>query len=345
MRAGFSVLYLVVMLPLVAGLSSLAVDWARVQLVKTQMQRAVDAAARAAVSQLYAGSTAAKNAAVAVASANSADGSSVVLNPGTDVTVGNWDTSAKVFTPNGTPNNAIRVTAGRTSLSGNGVPLTFAMMIGRYTCDVNVKAIALIDTTTTTNNVAGSSDPYLAGMPAGTIASRGGSGTPGDPYQQDTAPAQSPVSAGIGISGGTSLTFTSTGTVAYDPTYTMSGPDGAPENLTHAPGNEHGMSSITAPGDALIAVFLDDNSPEGQLAPSSLDFSTAASRDFTSLSPQLRQVFFIGDGQTSTGQTQQFIAPPGATRMFLATMDGFGWVDNIGSFQVSIKRQVVRLVK
>ncbi len=93
-------------------------------------------------------------------------------------------------------------------------------------------------------------------------------------------------------------------------------------------------SSLTSLGDlsgylgtqgALAGVFLDDSTPSGSSPPATLDFSTAASRDFLSLSPGLGQVFFIGDGQTSGGTLQEFVAPTGATRLFFGIPDGFGF--------------------
>ena len=64
--------------------------------------------------------------------------------------------------------------------------------------------------------------------------------------------------------------------------------------------------------------------------------------DFASIAPALRQVFYIGDGVTG-GSFQEFIAPAGATRLFLAIPDGFGFVgvpgaydDNDGAYRVTI---------
>jgi hypothetical protein len=54
----------------------------------------------------------------------------------------------------------------------------------------------------------------------------------------------------------------------------------------------------------------------------------------------LRQLFFIGDGLTSGGVIQQFVVPQGATRLFLATMDGYGQYNNIGSFTVTVANAV-----
>jgi hypothetical protein len=61
-----------------------------------------------------------------------------------------------------------------------------------------------------------------------------------------------------------------------------------------------------------------------------------ASRDFASLSPLLKQPFFIGNGLRNDGlSVQQFIVPAGATRLYLGTMDGFGWWNNSGSLEVT----------
>src|SRR4029079_6431911 len=53
--------------------------------------------------------------------------------------------------------------------------------------------------------------------------------------------------------------------------------------------------------------------------------------------PLLRQIFFIGDGLSSDGSRQSVIVPDGATRLFLSTLDGFYWVDNLGRFDVRVK--------
>jgi hypothetical protein len=54
---------------------------------------------------------------------------------------------------------------------------------------------------------------------------------------------------------------------------------------------------------------------------------------YSTISPQLKQPFFIGDGKAGTVQ-QTVIAPAGATRLFLGSMDGSGWFNNTGSFSV-----------
>jgi hypothetical protein len=54
-------------------------------------------------------------------------------------------------------------------------------------------------------------------------------------------------------------------------------------------------------------------------------------------------VFYIGDGQTDSGVFQEFVAPDGATRLFLGITDAFGLNgapgacdDNDGAYRVRI---------
>jgi PEP-CTERM motif len=105
-----------------------------------------------------------------------------------------------------------------------------------------------------------------------------------------------------------------------------------------------GISGYIGPAGALLGVFLDNSIPNSSPAPATLDFTPAGfGTDFLTLSPQLRQIFHIGDGITSSGTFQSFVAPTGATRLFFGIPDGFGFAgvpggydDNDGSYQVRI---------
>lgn len=106
-----------------------------------------------------------------------------------------------------------------------------------------------------------------------------------------------------------------------------------------------GISGYIGPQGPLAGVFLNDSIPSNSaLRPGTLDFSPSGlGTDFLTLSPLLGQVFYIGDGKTSGGEFQQFTAPAGATRLFLAIPDGFGfggapgaYDDNDGAYQVRI---------
>ncbi|RME75619.1 MAG: PEP-CTERM sorting domain-containing protein [Planctomycetota bacterium] len=105
-----------------------------------------------------------------------------------------------------------------------------------------------------------------------------------------------------------------------------------------------GISGFLADSQGpLVGVFLDNNVPNGT-APARLDFTNGGlGTNFTTLSPGLGQVFFIGDGVTSNGTLQQFIAPAGATRLAFGIPDGFGFVgkpgaydDNDGFYQIRV---------
>jgi hypothetical protein len=191
---------------------------------------------------------------------------------------------------------------------------------------------AIADTIVT---VPGTSDPWLAGMPNGSTASSG-----------DIAPDQSPVLVGVPFSPGDIFTFSATGLTDHctDGACGLAGPEGdfGEVFFPHLTGAENGIANLTAPIDSLIGVFLGAGQPDSSAAPGPLDFSTLSSRDFSTLSPLLKQPFFIGDGLRNDGLTEQsFIAPTDATRLFLGTMDGFGWYTNFASFVVTVDPQSV----
>src|SRR4051812_19783749 len=102
-RTGLALIYVTLVMIVIFAVGSLALDLARVQMVKTELQRAADASARAAVNVLSSGVAAAQNAAVTVAGQNLADSAAVVLDPNTtgvnaDIEFGTWDGVAKTFT-------------------------------------------------------------------------------------------------------------------------------------------------------------------------------------------------------------------------------------------------------
>jgi hypothetical protein len=185
-----------------------------------------------------------------------------------------------------------------------------------------ILVISLMGSPALAVTVPGTSNPWLAGMPDGTTAPAG-----------DVAPGQSPVLV-LGVLPAPILTFSATGAVNYAPSFPFADPDGAD---FYGHGVEHGISDIYTTLNCLLGVFLGAAQPDSSPAPAGLNFSTFG-LNFTSLYPELKQVFFIGDGLTGTGvgQVQQFIVPAGATRLFLGTMDGSGWNNNQGSFEVQV---------
>ena len=85
-----------------------------------------------------------------------------------------------------------------------------------------------------------------------------------------------------------------------------------------------------------VGVFLTATTPQAP-APSTLDFSAGAiGRNFLSLSPQIGQVFFIGDGVTDGNQIQTFYAPAGATSLYLGFGDAYLFQGDIGQYQDNV---------
>jgi hypothetical protein len=132
-----------------------------------------------------------------------------------------------------------------------------------------------------------------------------------------------------------------TGTISLTPGVS-NGADGSAAHSTNI-SSVGGISGIidTNRFAFLVGVFLGSSSPTNT-APPILTFSSP--ENFTSLSPQLGQTFFIGDGLTATGGiTQEFIVPAGASRLFLGFADANGiqgapgeYQDNSGSLQADV---------
>ena len=95
------------------------------------------------------------------------------------------------------------------------------------------------------------------------------------------------------------------------------------------------MADAIAPIDALMGVFLSDERPDKSKTPRGLDFR-AMRRDGNSFSPQLKQIFFIGDGRNRSGALRRHMVPANAARLYLAVMDGYQWKNNSGSFTVTV---------
>lgn len=121
------------------------------------------------------------------------------------------------------------------------------------------------------------------------------------------------------------------------------GPDGNGVPGSSNIGSFGGISGYHGTQGALVGLFLSDDIPTSG-APSTLDFSLGGlGVNFSSLTPELGQVFFIGDGVTSSNLIQQFIAPTNTTRFFVGITDAFGFNgapgafdDNDGSYHIKI---------
>jgi len=353
MRRGSVLIYSLALMTIMLSMTSFAVDYGRMQLIKNQLQANADATARGSLEMYIEGSSSDYSywgPAMTWARFNPVDNNSGV-SVSTSFTWGYWNSSTQTFTAGtGTP-VAVKVIVSRTTANGNPVPLTFPLMNGlsgiRTTCDVSATAIAVLSQSTSVTNqtISSQSDLWLAGMPNGSEAS-----------DDDYAPSQSPPMV-MNVTPGTVLTFTSvSGSVKHDPTLSSDGPNGNTSQIySHncddpldEPAVQNGVGNIDAPIDSLIGLFLTSNAPNTQTAPSvTPNYSTQAERDVVNTTGLVTQEpFFIGTGTTSGGTTKTFVVPPGATRLYLGTMDGHQWNNNSGSFTATINQlQQVYLVK
>jgi len=328
----------------VCAFATLAVDWGRVQLVKTELRSAADAAARHAVAGLSTSVGTANARAVAAAGENKADGGPVVLVTAQDVEFGTWDPATRAFEVlTGSAQSsatAVRVTARRTSARGTAIPTLFGALLGRRTVDVTAVSIASRGFIVTPV-VRADACPWLAGMPGGsTVAPTGGN------TQAARAPANSPlqISNLPLVAGGTLYFRQTTGQTSYEDAGNY-GPDGNTGWIVRQAA-ANGINATRAPLNCLVGIFLDNRVPSTYAMAAEPDFTTEASRDFTTLSPQLKQVFFIGDGLNSHGDLQKFTVPNAATRLFVGLMDEKGWWwDNTGQITTTTMDSQVRLVK
>jgi hypothetical protein len=203
--------------------------------------------------------------------------------------------------------------------------LGWTSILGTTTFAVTALFSQALTSDTLTVNVPATSNPYLAGLPNGTKAREG-----------DMAPQQSPVLVQRTLAHAVAVTFTAVGAIQHTPECPPDcyGPNG--EEITrHRDGAEHGISDVIAPMNALMGVFLSDEQPDRSRPPRALDYR-AVRRDTDSFSPRLKQVFFIGDGKTSSSARRRYLVPAKATRLYLAVMDGYEWNNNSGSFTVTV---------
>jgi hypothetical protein len=336
--------YSMFLMTILLAMVSLGVDFGRMQMIKTQLQRDADASARGCM-QLYASSTPAVAStwgpAYAASPWNLVDANSGV-QPTVTTIWGSWNATTKAFSTSYSGNpTAVRITVSRTVANGNAVPLAFPLLNGtqglQRSIDVSATAIAVMTTaSSTTSTVPGTADVWLAGMPAGSNAS-----------WTDTPSNAAPTLA-LNVTPGQILTFNSSGKTMYNGNNPTIGPNGAGYNTTHMQGSpdgnynglQNGIQTLTAPQNSLIGVFLTNAEPDTATPPATaLTYSAATENRSSYNSLQVQQPFYIGSGSTSGSVTQTFVVPAGATRFYLGVFDGWQNNDNPGSLTVTTTQQ------
>jgi Flp pilus assembly protein TadG len=413
---GATLIFVLVSFAVMMGFCAFAVDLGRAEAAKTELRRAADAAARAAVAALGQGNTAAQDAAIAIAANNTVDGATLTLDRKTDIQIGNWDTSTRVFTQNGSPTNAVKIFARRTTAAGDPIPMIFAQALGKSTLDVWASSVAaIVDITSVQITVSAHSNLWLAGQPLGTEGSKPDPGWPSadHPWEYDIANPDAPAGTlsptgepydsppMVTDSSGNSLALipgdiisisNTSGQVQNDPhgqDYYADGDAvngsgqaiydndashlnnsayyGPPANDSVTGQNENGISDLYVPIDSLIGVFMPGDSPNSMPVASDtpsqvLNFSdltiepyttgttdvtvSQVSQEYASVSPKIQQSFYAGNGQQGPGGTQQqIVVPAGAGSLFLGTMDGHEWSNNVGSFTATVTQSRIELVQ
>ncbi len=147
---------------------------------------------------------------------------------------------------------------------------------------------------------------------------------------------------GLEFGAGVPVTVSASGIIVETPGGIGHTADGLSVQCTvSAFGNIAGLSTAgtLARGVFLGGVFLDMDGDVDQI-PAGLTMADSA---FTTLSPQLNQPFFIGDGVSTEGIVQEFFPPPGATRLFLGIVDAADcngiptkYDDNSGELEVTV---------
>lgn len=351
-RRGTVLIYATVAMAVMMGFAVLAVDLGRMQLAKSQLQDAADAAARYASAGMASSSTAqttAQSHALAVMGEWTIEGVSLSSSNIT-TSVGTWNASTNVFTATTTNPNAVKIDLTYQFSPGNGrVPL-FVNALSSMTPRVRASAVARVASTSNTFSPPAAGNLWLSAMTSGTQSKnfRNDANWVWDYAGTTSTPRQSPLQltlSSIGLAAGDTLSFEGlSGSASYvaGQTNNADGDSGFIVALGQTyPGSVptnsmNGMSNVRAPIGAVMAVFLNDNSPTTGSTPSCLDFNSSTQRDYASISPEMKQVFFVGDGKKSDGTVQKIIVPDGATRVFIGMMDAWQWNDNTGNFSFKV---------
>ncbi len=340
----------------IAGFTALAVDFGRAMAVKSELQTATDAAARYAARTMRSQSgdtSAAAASASAVFAESKIDGGAVTFTPSTDLEIGIWNEATMSFTVATIAGgaNAIRLST-RVVLGDAARPLAVVPLF-RGPITVRAQCVAMVSGESASTYVSAMSNPWLSGMSSGTMTQNL---RPDASHVWDYAGSGPNVASSPGMINLASENILAGQTILFDNVtgtanntggggvYTADGNTGWVVSLGTADASNsynwsqsvNGVSNIKAPINGMVAVFLNDNAPNSTAAPANLDFSSSTSRDYTSIAPELKQVFFVGDGRRSNGEAQQIVIPAGATRVFIGNMDAWQWNDNSGGYTATI---------
>lgn len=241
LRRGSVLLWALFAISMLVALGALIVDWGRIVLAKSELQQATDAAARYGTLMLEIDPAQAMAAANTALNENPVDGRIIPMARRT-IEIGQWnpiDENFTVLPANNSNVNAVRVVVRLEADTADGVETSFADFFGGGTAAVYAESIAALQGQIYANTtVPASSNPWLAGSPAGTISNPfnphdnpdvAGSDDTSDERSIRKASPLRVTGLNLGNGGPTELSFFSiNGGAAYDPSLVLSTPDGTP---------------------------------------------------------------------------------------------------------------------
>lgn len=349
-RRGVTIVWAGLCLTTLILIGSLALDFGRVAVAKAELQSAADSAARYAASGMIRSANPSGTATQhtnAIMAESKVDGQFLSAQSAT-VEVGTWNDQTKLFQATNQTNNinAVRVTLNR-DIGGTGARALLAQVAGR-SGPVRIRASSIVQASRVSQEFQppAAGNLWLSGTPDNTTSNNH---RPTTPHVWDNSgnsgnKKQRPLEINLtelglvpgmqiafeGVSGGSNFANTADGNTGWVVALGNSGPGN-----NNGP-SMNGMSNTRAPIGAIMAVFLGDDPPNTTAAPSNLDFATPAQRDYATISPQAKQIFFVGDGKRSNGEVQYITIPSGATRLFVGMMDAWQWNDNFGNFKSNL---------
>ena len=326
--------YMMALLVLFSAILTLAVDYGRAQMVKSQMQKLADAVSRGYVNyyiiggQSYADSM---GPSLYGRSVNPVDAGSGI-SPTVAIAWGYWTPATNTFNPGSGTVPAVKVTVSRTRGNGNALPVSWGGLVGISSTDIKVTSIAArMGGQSASLSIPPTANLYLSGMPSGTTTADG----------FDNTSSATPYQTSIPVVPGTWVSFSSlAGTSSVLPGYIgYTGPSGNSTYPTHHGQNwngyyyhvgpENGIADAVMYEDAVCGMFLTNSAPTSGFTPPTVDWTQGNVADqATNSNLNVQQPFMIGTGQTSGGATKQFLVPPGATRLFISIWDGVNYSNN-----------------
>lgn len=363
-RSAVTAIYLLFAFPLLVGVAVLGVDVGRRSLARHAAQATADGAARYAARGMQTSSTpltTARAHAAAVAAESNVDGEAPTVDPA-EVVRGTWDAASRTFTSDSS-GDAVSVTVRQNLQRSGAAPMFSAIFLGSQNSTVVATAVARSVEVSTEIEPPASGNLWLSGMPDDTLHMnyRADNSTVWDYSGTSGTKKQRPLEVNLsalnlkagdtinleGLSGNASWQNNDAGSInTADGDATKLCANGVYPASSVPNTSANGMSNVRAPIGAVMAVFIADGRPDSSGAPPNLDFGTANARDYSTISPKLKQTFYVGDGKRANGESQTIVVPEGATRVFLGMMDAWQWNDNVGHFKTKMYvTSTIHLVK